>query len=407
VPFLIRVTGPHYLDKKYLQKKDEALEVDTNPASLSQNLPTQNVGGAETDLGERPCGRAYAKSECSAEDRGKLVFADRCARCHSSKIPRAAGALDAGQGCAGRNYLDCWNAYWRWTETKDFRRKMREWVMRDDFLEGNFLSTDLRVPVTLLQTNACAPLATNAIAGNIWDNFSSQSYKQLPSVGSITIHDPFTGQKRLYKMPAGGRGYIRVPSLVSVWSTSPLLLNNSLGPFLDARVSIEDRVAAFDTAMDRLLNPEKRDEDAILGRRVPGVIDRTNVDSYFEIPPGGWGRWLFRRVCPAKVDDQGFLRLGPIPKNTPVGILSNIEIWPDQANLAQRLWHFAKLAPPALRMFSALCWGNPTEKDFNKVLRSLLKVDKCPDFVVNKGHYFGTDLSDEEKKDLIEFVKTF
>ena len=54
---------------------------------------------------------------------------------------------------------------------------MREIVSAPDFLDGNYLSTDARVPVTLLQTNACSPLATNALAGNIWDNFSSQSYK--------------------------------------------------------------------------------------------------------------------------------------------------------------------------------------------------------------------------------------
>ncbi len=50
------------------------------------------------------------------------------------------------------------------------------------------------MPVTLLQTNACSPLATNALAGNIWDNFSSQTYKSLPSVGTVTVHDPFTGE---------------------------------------------------------------------------------------------------------------------------------------------------------------------------------------------------------------------
>ena len=60
-----------------------------------------------------------------------------------------------------------------------FRQQMRQIVMADDFLDGNFLSNDGRVPVTLLQTNACSPLATNAIADNIWDNFSSASYKQL------------------------------------------------------------------------------------------------------------------------------------------------------------------------------------------------------------------------------------
>ena len=60
---------------------------------------------------------------------------------------------------------------------------MRAKVLADDFLEDNYLSTELRVPITLLGINACSPLATNAIRGNIWDNFSSESYKQLPSVG--------------------------------------------------------------------------------------------------------------------------------------------------------------------------------------------------------------------------------
>src|SRR5256884_9358029 len=75
-------------------------------------------------------------------------------------------------------------------------------VLADDFLTDNYLSTERRIPVTLLETNACSPLATNAIAGNIWDNFSSQSYKDLPSVGTITVHHPITGEPRPYRMPA-------------------------------------------------------------------------------------------------------------------------------------------------------------------------------------------------------------
>ncbi len=59
--------------------------------------------------------------------------------------------------------------------------------MADDFLTDNYLSTERRIPVTLLQTNACSPLATNALGGNIWDNFSSQTYKDLPSVGKMTV----------------------------------------------------------------------------------------------------------------------------------------------------------------------------------------------------------------------------
>jgi hypothetical protein len=47
----------------------------------------------------------------------------------------------------------------------------------------------------------------------------------------------------------------------------------------------------------------------------------------------------------------------------------------------------------------------------------LLTLSKCPDFIVNKGHYFGTaylpategelPLLDADKRALIEFLKTF
>ena len=44
----------------------------------------------------------------------------------------------------------------------------------------------------------------------------------------------------------------------------------------------------------------------------------------------------------------------------------------------------------------------------------MLELSKCPDFVVNRGHYFGTGkvgsepaLSDDDKRALIEFLKTF
>jgi hypothetical protein len=423
--FLMKVSGPHYLENKAKQycpkdknrnaEEESASEADGEYPSSSESVPNESAdyGGNNP----RSCGEAYGKGEYPKQDRGKLVFADRCARCHSSKIP---GPVGLGRGCAGPDYLECWNTYWSWTKTDEFRCEMRKEVKKNDFLKDNYLSTDLRVPVTLLQTNACSPLATNAIADNIWDNFSSQSYKKLPSVGSITVYDPFTGKKRSYVMPAGGRGYTRVPSLVSVWATAPLLLNNSLGPFTYGRVSVKAREDAFDQAMKRLLWPENRAFDTIKGKKLPGVIDRTTADSYFEIPPSNvpaWVRWPLRQVCPGMVDKQGFVRLGPIPKNTPIGLLSNIEIWPDGASLPQSLWHLAKLATAGLPMAVAFCSADKEAAnlaDFKKVLRPLMKFAKCPDLVVNRGHYFGTDafaeekgLSDEEKRDLIKYIKTF
>ena len=143
-------------------------------------------------LKDAPGGAAYLSKDQPLLRRGKIAFAERCARCHSSKAPTPAPGLDP-EGCAGPGYLACWDRYWAWTKTDEYKQQMRQIVLAEDFLEDNQLSTDVRVPVTLLETNACSPLATNAIGGNIWDNFSSQSYKDLPSVGTITVHDPFTG----------------------------------------------------------------------------------------------------------------------------------------------------------------------------------------------------------------------
>jgi cytochrome c2 len=158
--------------------------------------------GQPDKLADAPGGSRYLTAADTVIDRGKTVFAETCARCHSSKAPTPPADADAG-ACAGPHYLECWGRYWAWTKTEDFKSKMREIVHRPDFLDGNYLSSELRAPVTLLRTNACSPLATNAIAGNIWDNFSSQTYKDLPSVGAVSYHDPITGAEKTYQMAAG------------------------------------------------------------------------------------------------------------------------------------------------------------------------------------------------------------
>jgi len=237
-------------------------------------------------LKDAPGGEAYLTKDQATLTRGKTVFAERCARCHSSKLPERDTVVGLDPtGCAGPGYLECWNRYWASTKTDEFKEKMRQIVLAPDFLEGNFLSTEARVPVTLLETNACSPLATNALAGNIWDNFSSKSYKDLPSVGTITVHHPITGETRPYPMPAGGRGYTRPPSLISVWSTAPFLLNNSVGNF-DPSPSVEARMRSFQDSIEKMLWPEKREKDKVLGDKVPGLIDRTIARSRVSIPAG-------------------------------------------------------------------------------------------------------------------------
>src|SRR5260370_17197646 len=86
-------------------------------------------------------------------------------------------------------------------------------------------------------------------------------------------------------MPAGGRGYTRRPSLVSLWSTGPFLLNNSVGKFEESP-SVEARMRSFQDSIEKMLWPEKRDKDSVLGDKIPGVIDRPTQQSYLRGGPG-------------------------------------------------------------------------------------------------------------------------
>src|SRR5262249_14528208 len=288
------------------------------------------AAGKPDHLKDAPGGDKYLKVDEKTLQRGKIVFAETCARCHSSKLPDIAWKA-MPDGCSGPDYLKCFMRYWDLTKTDDFKAKMREIVLAPAFLENNYLSTDARIPVTLLRTNACSPLATNAIRGNIWDNFSSSTYKDLPSVGAITVQDPFTGERWHYQMPGGGRGFTRVPSLVSEWANAPFLINKRIGPF-DDNPSVDSRMKSFQASIEQLLWPENRDRDEILGDKVGGKILRTTEQSRVNIPkrqiplelsslfsslPKSFASslnepisWLF--------DKDGNFVLGPIPKGFPI-----------------------------------------------------------------------------------------
>jgi hypothetical protein len=372
-------------------------------------------------LAAAPDGAAYLTAEQAELHRGKVVFAERCARCHSSKLPEKAYTdFFPGNGCVGPNYLECWNDYWRWTKGEEFKSAARDIVLAPDFLEENFLSTELRVPVTLLETNACSPLATNALAGNIWDNFSSQSYKSLPAVGKVLVHRPYSGEPYEYDMPGGGRGYTRPASLISLWSTAPYLLNNSVGGF-QWTGSVQDRMQAFEDGITQMLWPEKRagarSYATRSGKEHPGVIDVTTERSYLKVSAGFLPDFLvpltglFDRLIP-NVFGGGGVMLGPIPQGTPVNLLANIDL-EDKGEVLRLLLKIKR----DLKKLPRDATDDQAREVFRDLVAPLLAVSKCPDFVVNRGHYFGTDylpesesepgLSDEDKRALIAFLETF
>jgi hypothetical protein len=402
--------------------------------------------GRPDHLADAPGGAAFLTANPQQLARGRQVFADTCARCHSSKGPKPPEGYGLA-GSAGPGYLNQFKKWWRYTQTPQFKAAMRQEVEKPDFLNENYLSTEARIPVTLLRTNLCSPLATNALRDNIWDNFSSESYKTLPSVGTVSYSDPYTGDRATYTMPAGGRGYTRPPTLISLWSTAPYLLNNRLGKF-DPNPAVSNRVATFDTSIRQLLWPERRDKDPLFGTKVEGVIDRTDARSWMFVPESyipslsQFTRVLVKRNLPPKwFDGDGNLILGPIPKGTPISALTNLNPrGPENDDKrAQRMGDYRQfgLLLGFVKKLAAILIGNearPPANDaaaltrYQPVVRDLRSLSKCPDFVVNRGHYFGTaqfvrpdgltadeqwfigneqPLSDADKEALIAFLKTF
>jgi hypothetical protein len=328
--------------------------------------------------------------------------------------------------------------------------RMETIVARDDFLDRNYLSSEFRVPVTLLQTNAGSPLATNAIRNDIWDNFSSETYKELPSVGGITWYDPYTGKPNTYVMPGGGRGFTRPASLVSLWSTAPFLLNNSVGrldpldptdpsDLYNPKPGVEERMASFQNSIEQMLWPEKRVHDPVIGGTMPlasnglplpSEIARTTQTSYIRVATGFLPDSLqalagpLGRFVPALVQD-GKISIGPIPKGTPVNLLAHLDILGPATDLVGRAEHartVLELLLKAQHDLNAVAQGPPNQRDqaaasvFANLVAPLLQLSKCPDFIVNRGHYFGTSyleeekdraLTDDQKRALIEYLKTF
>ena len=320
-------------------------------------------------LVDAPGGSAYITTDEAVLNRGKLVFANNCAYCHSSKQPPARIDPESGDGKA-------------WFRTA---------VMQPDFLENNFLSTDKRYPLSKIQTNSARALGTNAMPGHIWDNFSSQTYKKLPLPDEVDLFNPFDETQPIKFQPKTkhtGPGFYRVASLVSVWSSAPFLHTNALGKFT-GDPSVAGRMEAYNDAAEKLLWPEKR-----LGK---DSIWRTQNECYLHLR-----KEFVPKPLQALADSDGYVKLGPIPKGTPINLLANLE--PDFGDLvALKLTLSQALLAIKVKNLSP----EEARAELIKTVPQLLAANKCPDFIEDEGHYFGTDLPDEDKRALIEYMKTF
>lgn len=297
---------------------------------------------------------------------GRKLFARECAGCHSSKV--APENIRADKNALAKFYEghvfgseDYWQLEFTEAERNDpafsakFMKKDASGTLRPkQFAENgvfgqDWLSNDELVPFDIIGTNYCRAIHDNHNEGHIFEEFSSETYKNKPSPGSIPkILNPVVpglgGMQIGEKKIEGGPGYLRNFSLLSAWATAPFLHNNAIGEvtFLEdgsPDYTVKGRIEQFELAFDELMKSD--DPLATDGR--PQKISKLQHDLNITL------------------------------SGQPDGIV-----------------HFPE-GTPAAHVLSS----NPHDAVFLK----------CGDFVENKGHQFGIDLAAEQKLALREFLK--
>jgi hypothetical protein len=351
-PFSIKAARKH---SAYWNSTEERLE----------NINRFFESIAPMRLADAPGGPTYI--DPARVPRGRKIFAQTCATCHSSKQPP--------EGVGGTDWF------------------VRE-IEKPQFLEGNFFANERRYPVTEVQTNAARALATNHQRAHLWDVFSSETYKSLFSPGAVQIDNPVTGKKESFPIPEAGPGYYRPPSLISLWTSAPFLHQNSVGKYT-GDPSVKGRLEAFHDAIEKLLWPEKR-----AGRE---SIWRTSAPSSVDVPVPAIPEPLRTLLMP-HADADGWFRLGPLPAGTPINLIANLDPKMPPLPLSKLILNIKRLLADAQAQHlddSAL--RALMEKEIEPVF---FKASKCPDLIEDRGHTYGAELPDDDKRALIEFLKT-
>ena len=332
-------------------------------AFLITGGPTYLLNAVDTD------GTPGAKYvELDKVPQGRKVFVRECASCHSSKVApenvrRDKAQLEKFYEGHAFGAEPFWQYEFSATErsSPDFaakfmvqdkagRQRLKQFAEKDVFGQ-DWLGNDEPTPFNIVGTNSCRALHDNHNKGHIWEDFSSETYKQRASPGSVPVTlnrmvPGVGGVKVGERKVEGGPGYYRNISLLSTWATAPFLHNNAIGemPVLKdgtPDTTVKGRIKAFEEAFAELL---MSDDPKIKPSR-PQKISVTDTDIKLA----------------TREDQQGLIKL-PVKKGTPI------------ANFAS--------------------------SDPHKPVTM-----KCDDPVENKGHQFGVSLSDSDKRALREFLK--
>jgi hypothetical protein len=330
-----------------------------------------------------------------AVTRGKQVFAENCARCHSS-IPESVGGPFKNRDFYALN--------------EEHPRKIR----------ADFLGNDQSTPATEVGTFRCRSLHSNHMAGRLYYEYGSETMRGRKIVPDIPERDEFKN---------GGRGYYRNISLVNVWATAPFMHNNAIGPeicgkpankendffrarYVDASGKLQDkqpdclrydpsvdgRFQLYRQSMFELLHPSERGAKTTL----------TDHDIIVDIGIRTWDGKQEKGLL-------GFSELR-IPRGSHAGFVGGFthkefidDLFWALRDPKQLESQGKKADAPELQAIANDLMKNPARfADVIKEKKAFLgpRYETCMQEVENEGHRFGEDLSEADKKAVTAFLAT-
>lgn len=332
-----------------------------------------------------------------AVSRGRLVFAENCARCHSS-IPESVGGP---------------------FKNRDFAKVSETTGVREDWL-----GSDIATAATEVGTFRCRALHANHMAGHVWQEYGSETLRARPR--DANVREPSDG----------GRGYYRNISLVNAWAHAPFMHNNAMGPELCGAPSntsndfyrttyvdgggsvassapacwpydpsVDGRLKVYKESMRQMLNPKER----------VAKITKLDQDIVLDIGPKLWD---------GDEEKKLFGLTLTVPKGTNAGLLGNFQHKQFIVDLV-----LAKSDRKKLEKKLAKDFGAEKAKDIATQMREVadevlrkpgdliaaigkrlpLVLDvysSCTADVENAGHRFGEDLPEADKNALTAFLAT-
>ena len=363
-----------------------------------------------------------------AVQKGRAIFAEKCARCHASKdsktvaIPSSV-ALDPIES---RDFL---------ADDPDHPGMRLDWLGNDELTAASEVGT-----------YRARSLHSNHMTGHVWQQYGSETLRSKPPVADIP--EPVSRKD-------GGRGYYRNISLLSVWAHAPFLHNNAIGPELCGPVPASDPGWASDPRRNLYRSPYvSSDANGELVLDDNGnPVSAADAPKCWAYDPSVDGRFaLFKESVRdllnpkqrmpkiTRLAEDVVIPIGPryvgvkqgsetgievrIPQGTPAVILANLN---HKALLKDLV--LASTDKPRLRAELVAQWG---DKDgaaaADQIEAMLAAILKSPGNVVeiareyrpeiqklysnstaiveNTGHLFGEDLSDQDKDSLTAFLAT-